>query len=190
MTTPSSPLLPLETERLVLRELAASDFAAVHAYASDPVVVRYMPWGPNSENDTWDFLGRAQELANARPRTGYELAVVRREGSELLGAIGLHLWDETKAEAMLGYCYSQASWGHGYGTEAGRVMIWLGFAKLGLERIWAGCDSNNDASVKVLQKIGMIPVERHESDTIEGSPDSLMFCIRSEQWITSAALER
>ncbi len=63
--------LPLQTERLRLRELEASDFDAVHAYTSDPFVVRFMPWGSNSETDTRDFLLRAGSLADAQPRLGY-----------------------------------------------------------------------------------------------------------------------
>jgi RimJ/RimL family protein N-acetyltransferase len=32
----------LQTSRLILRDLVAEDFAAVHAYASNPLVTRYM----------------------------------------------------------------------------------------------------------------------------------------------------
>lgn len=40
---------PLETERLILRKLMKSDFAAVHSYASCAENTNYMLWGPNSE---------------------------------------------------------------------------------------------------------------------------------------------
>lgn len=180
----SAHLPPLETERLVLRNLNDSDFDAVHAYASDPVVVRYMPWGPNSESDTSDFLARAQEAANAEPRVGYELGVVLREEAQLLGAIGLHRENADETEAMLGYCFGQPAWGHGYATEAGRAMIRFGFAGLGLESIWAGCDSENRPSVRVLEKIGMTfeHHQRHETNVPGEWEDSLMFRIRSSEW--------
>ena len=61
----TKPEPPLQTGRLVLRELTDSDFGAVHAYASDPEVVRYMPWGPNSEAETREFIERAQTMAAA-----------------------------------------------------------------------------------------------------------------------------
>ena len=38
----------LETTRLVLRAIDLGDVDAIHAYASNPDVVRYMAWGPNS----------------------------------------------------------------------------------------------------------------------------------------------
>lgn len=36
-----------------------SDFAAVHQYATDPMVYRYAEWGPNSEADTRQYLAEA-----------------------------------------------------------------------------------------------------------------------------------
>src|SRR5690606_16812034 len=42
----------LEGPRVVLREFELSDFEAVHAYGSDPEVVRFMVWGPNEPPDT------------------------------------------------------------------------------------------------------------------------------------------
>jgi [ribosomal protein S5]-alanine N-acetyltransferase len=46
----------LETERLLLREYKETDFEAVQLYASDPEVVCYMEWDPNTEKDTRQFL--------------------------------------------------------------------------------------------------------------------------------------
>lgn len=42
----------LTTECLILREFKEKDWQAVHEYASDPEVVRYLTWGPNKEGDT------------------------------------------------------------------------------------------------------------------------------------------
>jgi len=81
----------LRTERLLLRDFRADDFEAVHAYATDLEVVRYMTWGPNSEADTRDFLKRAQSHAEVEPRVGFELAVVREETDDLIGGVGLHV---------------------------------------------------------------------------------------------------
>jgi RimJ/RimL family protein N-acetyltransferase len=46
----------LETDRLILREYKETDLEAVQLYTSDPEVVRYMEWGPNTEKDTRQFL--------------------------------------------------------------------------------------------------------------------------------------
>ncbi|MDP9454689.1 MAG: GNAT family N-acetyltransferase [Actinomycetota bacterium] len=46
-------------------------------------------------------------------------------------------------------------WGSGLGTEAARAMIRHGFGELGLDRIVAGADTLNAASLRVMQKAGM-----------------------------------
>ena len=46
----------LETERLILRPLTVNDFEAVHSWGSNPINTRYMAWGPNSEEQTREFL--------------------------------------------------------------------------------------------------------------------------------------
>ena len=49
----------LTTDDLLLREWVEADWRAVHAYASDPAVVRYEAWGPNTEAQTRAFVARA-----------------------------------------------------------------------------------------------------------------------------------
>ena len=51
-------MFTLMTRRLKLRDFIQGDWKSVHEYASDPKVTRYVGWGPNSEEDTTDFLKR------------------------------------------------------------------------------------------------------------------------------------
>ncbi len=177
----------LSSGRLLLREIVDSDFDAVHAYASDPKVVQYMPWGPNTETETAAFLQRAQAAAAADPRVGYELAVVKRTDSRLLGAVGLHRDTPGGAVAALGYCYDRAAWGHGYATEAARAILRFGFEELGLHRVWAGCDPDNLASARVLEKLGMTLEGRHRQNAIiQGQwRDTLISAVLSHEWTST-----
>ena len=50
--------MELNTERLKLREITQQDFQAVHGYASDPETVKYMSFGPNTEEETQEFINR------------------------------------------------------------------------------------------------------------------------------------
>ena len=138
----------LQTERLLLRDIVATDFDAVHAYASDLEVVEFMTWGPNTEQDTRDFLERNAAQASVDPRIDYGLAVVRLEDQRMLGAVGLHMESEGAHQAMLGYCYARDAWRRGYATEAAIALMSFGFDVLGLHRIWAGCDPDNAASIR------------------------------------------
>ena len=48
--------MELVSERLILREFSHADFEDVHGYASNLENIKYMIWGPNSEEDTIEFL--------------------------------------------------------------------------------------------------------------------------------------
>jgi RimJ/RimL family protein N-acetyltransferase len=145
----------LETERLLLREFVREDRAAVHRYASDPEVSRYMDWGPNSEADTDAFMAQALNVQHVQPRPNFQLAVVRKHDDRLIGACTLELTDVPRREAALGYVYERAAWGQGYASEAARAMLAFGFGELGQQRIWATCAPDNIGSSRVLEKIGM-----------------------------------
>jgi RimJ/RimL family protein N-acetyltransferase len=178
----TAPLL--RTRRLILREIGPNDVDAVHAYASDPEVVQYVPWGPNTEQVTLDFVQRCMERAMAEPRLEYVFGVVPRESVDLIGSVGLYLASEESHQAMLGYAYGRPAWGQGYATEAALAMMELGFDVLGLQRIWASCDPDNHGSAHVLEKVGM-KLEGHfrESCVIRGSlRDQLYWGILEREW--------
>ena len=177
----------LRTPRLFLREFRPEDFDAVHGYGSDPEVVEFMPWGPNTEQDTRDFLNRTIESAATEPREEYVLGVVRRSDERLMGAVGLHLADADDHMAMLGYVYHREAWGRGYATEAARSVMAFGFEVLRLDRVWAGCDPDNHASARVLEKLGMSLEGHLRQDTrVRGRlRDSLIFGILADEYYTS-----
>ena len=171
----------IQSERLTLRELRGDDFDAVHSYACDVEVVRYMPWGPNTDDETRAFLERAQSYASADPRTGYELAVVETSADRLIGGIGL---DANDQQGVLGYCFARPAWGQGFATEAARLILDFGFETLGIHRVRAGCDSENAASLRVLEKIGMRREGYFKHDCqIRGVwRDTVAFAILSDEW--------
>lgn len=145
----------IETERLVLREFHRDDWESVHEYAVDPEVYRYMPWGPNSEEQTLAFIERAIASRGRDPWLHFEFAVTVRGSGRLIGGAGIRAADECFRAADMGYCLRRDAWGLGLGTEAARGLIGFGFERLGLHRIWATCDTGNARSARVLEKAGM-----------------------------------
>ena len=82
------------------------------------------------------------------------------DGSKLVGVCGL-LGIKSGAEepgrsaqAELGYWIGRPYWGHGYATAAARLATDLAFRDLGTERLIAMCLETNDASRRILEKIG------------------------------------
>jgi RimJ/RimL family protein N-acetyltransferase len=145
--------LPIHTLRLTLRDFRASDFDAVFAYASDPEVTRFMFYGPRDQEDTHDYLQHMLQSQTQTPRLTWELAVVRRGDGRLIGACDLTI--EHALEADLGYILAREAWGQGYATEIASALLRVGFEQLGLQRIFAMCDINHLASVRVLEKAGL-----------------------------------
>lgn len=145
----------VRTDRLVLRELEEMDWEAVHSYASDSEVVRYMDWGPNTEDETRNFIQRASEGQREQTRKNYELAIVLKEDERLIGGCGIHVSDLANREGWIGYCLSQHFWRQGYATETAKGLLRFGFDQLNLHRIYALCDPENHASIHVLEKAGM-----------------------------------
>ena len=151
----------LETERLVLREFTGDDFAAVHGYGSDPEFVCYMVWGPNSDSETLAFLDRARTQAAADPRVAYTLGVIEKDSGQLVGGIDLGRNGPDGHQGALGYYFAKSAWGRGIATESAREMLRFGFEELDLHRVWAGRDTANAGSIRVLEKLGMTREAHH-----------------------------
>ncbi len=147
--------IELRTKRLLLREIEAQDFEAVHAYGSDPEVCRYTTFGPNTEEETRNFTKRCRTEREEDPRRVYSLAIVLRERGELIGGCGFRITAPEHRKAAIGYVVGRPWWGRGCATEAARALLRLGFETLMLHRISAICDVRNPASARVMEKIGM-----------------------------------
>ncbi|GAB1641189.1 GNAT family N-acetyltransferase [Krasilnikovia sp. MM14-A1259] len=147
--------MELTTPRLLLREFRFDDHAAVHAFASDPEVVRYTDWGPNDPQDTTAFLHEVAEQVQAAPRSVFALAVVDRADDWLIGSVQLAVISTQHRRAEMGFVLTRSRWGQGYATEAAAALLRFGFHELGLHKISATCDPDNVGSAHVLTRIGM-----------------------------------
>jgi len=157
----------------------------VHEYASDPEVVKYMPFGPNTEEETREFISRNLKNQQERPRTEYGLGIILKDEDRLIGACGIH--GVTEIQASIGYILARKHWGHGYATEAARALVDHAFSELGVHRVYASCDPRNHASIRVLEKVGMSLEGRlRENMIIHGEyRDSLIFGILVDEWRTN-----
>jgi RimJ/RimL family protein N-acetyltransferase len=146
-----------ETERLALRPLSSGDLDAVHRISNDPLVRRYL-WDDQSVSKA-AVEGVISRSLNAFAEEGFGLFGVRLRdgGGELIGYCGLlHLGVTERVELL--YALLPAWWGRGLATEAARACLRFAFKEAGLERIVAGTDPPNTASLRVIQKLGMTPI--------------------------------
>ena len=176
--------MELSTKRLILRDFFETDWEAVHAYASDPEVVRYMTFGPNTEEESRSFVQRQIQKQSDDPRRDFTLAITLRKDSSLIGSCGVSVASPRDREGRIGYCLSRRFWGKGYGTEAAGALLTFGFKELGLHRIYATCDPGNAASRHVLEKIGMTPEGHLRQNTLMRGRwrDTLLYSILEDEF--------
>jgi ribosomal-protein-alanine N-acetyltransferase len=147
--------IKIETEHLVLRDFHPGEWKYIHEYASNPLVVRYLPFGPNTLTQTRAYARKILATKRERIRKDFPLAVFSKKEGRIVGGCRLNCQGSTRRDAGLGYVLIRRYWGKGYATEASKALIHFGFSKLKLHRIWATCDVKNAASARVLEKVGM-----------------------------------
>lgn len=143
----------LRTERLTLRPVAHPDAQALFAVFSDPAVMRYWSSPP------WTRLEEAvetirREAVGLSRESSVRLAVVRQSDDSVVGTFSLFALDRACRRAEIGYALASSAWGHGYAQEAGRAVIGHAFDVLGLNRLEADVDPRNEASARVLERLG------------------------------------
>jgi len=158
--------MELRTPRLLLREYRLDDYEAIREYDADPEVQRYRGAVAITEQQTRDYLQKTIGWAQEQPRTRYILAICLPEGDRLIGWLPLRFTRPELREAEIGWTISRRCWGRGYATEAAAAMLRYGFAELGLHRIVAFCRTENRASWRVMEKLGM----RREGHLREADP--------------------
>ncbi|MFT3788284.1 MAG: GNAT family N-acetyltransferase [Tepidisphaeraceae bacterium] len=152
-------LLPLTTDRLTLRAPTVADLDACAAMHADPEVMRYLT--PRDRDATAFYLGQiAATLDAGKP---HFLTVTETATSAFVGLAGLfEMGDRFRVPlgepaplVEVAYRLARPHWNKGYASEAGRVLLDIGFDQLGLERIGGIADVRNEASNRVLAKIGL-----------------------------------
>ena len=172
-----------ETDRLILRDVELADAEAVHQYAADPEVVRYLSWGPNDLERTRQVLQMRAAEQTDPARRAFELMIVEKASGLVVGSAGLRVSD--KLDADIGYVLARAKWGQGIVPEACAKLLEVAFGWLGLHRVWASTNAENLASQRVLEKLGLRR-EAHfvQNELVKGHyRDTLVYALtEAEYW--------
>ena len=134
----------LETERLILRPYEERDLQDLYEYLSDKEVVAFEPYGPMN-------LEEAKKCLEDRMASGEYLAMEEKTTGKMIGNIYL---SERYAESVeIGYVLNRRFWKKGYAYESCKRICKYIFEK-GKHRIEANCDPRNNASRKLLERLG------------------------------------
>lgn len=154
-----TPPVQLETPRLILRQWQVRDFDVFADLNADPDVMRYFP-AALSKNESDLLAGRFQDTIT---EYGWGFwAVELKENQQFIGFVGL----ANQAEKFtfspcveIGWRLAQQYWHQGYATEAAQQCLKFAFEKLALEQVVSFTTVLNQASEKVMQRLGMDYVE-------------------------------
>ncbi len=179
------PRYPIETERLRLRPFNRGDVDAVFAYRKREDVARHLFDGPMTHQTATEVVGlRAGQFTLAAEGDKMFLAVDLADPHAMIGELSLIWRDAVSRQGEIGYIFNPLHHGHGYATEATRVLLGLGFEGLGLHRIYARCAAANTASWHVMERLGM----RREAHFREhaffkgGWDEELVYAILEDEW--------
>jgi len=142
----------LETKRLILRPMQATDIDALHLIFTDRKVMAAFDHEPFTREQMEDWLQRNLTHQN---EFGHGLfSVILKETGALIGDCGLEQMEDQGA-AELGYDFRSDFWNQGFATEAALAVRDYAFDVLRLPQLISLIRVGNLASKRVAEKAGM-----------------------------------
>lgn len=184
-------LIPLPTElvgeRITLRPLRPSDgvalLEAVDESRADIDV--WMDWPPmmRTHDDAVDYCIRM--AAEWLRRDSLNVGVFETATGRYLGGTGFHSISWRLRVFEIGYWLRTSAAGHGYMTEAVRLLLGLAFDRLDARRVAILCDTLNTRSLAIPERIGFVHEGTHRKDSLtpSGEPrDTLVFALTDDDY--------
>jgi RimJ/RimL family protein N-acetyltransferase len=169
---------PVETDRLVIREIKPEDVDAFHELVSHPNFHYY--YFDGSREKTQAFVDEAIEarkaLLKGELRKSFMMAVEEKNTGTLLGHVTVDLLDKAPDDYDLAYFIHPDHWGVGYATEAARGFLAVLFEKVAPPQLVATAHPDNVASRKLLSHVGFRETgEVTRIDSADGKGDRLWY---------------
>jgi RimJ/RimL family protein N-acetyltransferase len=143
-----------ETDRLVLRKLSIDDAEFILELLNGPSFRRFIgDKGVRTLDDAREYILQGPLASYDRHGFGLYLTVLK-DGAVPIGICGL-LKRESLADVDIGFAFLPAFWSRGYALESASAVKAYGLGVLALKRIVAITNPDNEASVKLLEKIGL-----------------------------------
>jgi len=155
----------LETERTKIRPLTPKDAEHFYMLNQDPEVLKYTGDNP------FETVEAAKEfLVQYDQYEKYGVgrwAVINKENEEFLGWCGLKFTEKLN-EYDIGFRFFRKHWNNGYATESAKACVELGLNKFKFPEIIGRAMKDNLASIRVLEKIGLVYDRDFDFEGYEG----------------------
>ncbi len=141
----------LESERLLIKPVEEEDINDLLDFRWERETMQHSIHEP---------ISRQAQLAWYRSLSPKDLALSiflkEPDGPKLVGTVGLYDIDARHQHAVFRFRLTGAARGKGIGLEAGRMAMEYGFKTLNLQRIYCDLFTDNKASVRTLERLGMV----------------------------------
>lgn len=167
--------IQLETERLLLRMWREDDFESYAGICADPEVMRYLGGKPLNRLDAWRNM--AAMVGHWHLRGYGHWAVEEKASRRFIGRIGF-MNPEGWPGFELGWTLARAAQGKGYATEGARRALECAFTVMGREHVISLINHQNQASIRVAERLG----EKLEGRTELFGTEVLIYGINRDAW--------
>lgn len=179
----------IESARLILRRFADADLSTFLAYLNDPLVARYQTWESYTEEQARDVIEQQKGLEPGRPGQWFTFAAELKDTKALIGHVALSVKEADQRQAEIGFTFAREYQGKGLAKEAAEAVLDYAFTRLGMHRVVAVTDCENERSVALLGRLGM----RREGHFIEnirfkgGWGSEYLYALLRKEWLSSRA---
>lgn len=144
----------LETDRLILRWLEPGDAPFILELLNQPSFLHFIgDRGVGTIEEARKYIRQGPGRSYAEQ--GFGLYMVElKDDLEPIGMCGL-LRRETLEDVDLGFAFLPQFWGQGYAYESTKAVLAHGRADFDLKRIVAVTASDNQAAIRLLEKLGL-----------------------------------
>lgn len=172
----------LAGERVVLRELRATDAPALFAMVSPPEVSRFISPPPPSVEAFARFI--ATSLAKQGDGKLAVFAVTLKRQDTPIGVFQVRSLDPTFSTAEWGFALGSAFWGTGLFEEAAELVLAFAFNTIGVHRLEARAAVRNGRGNRALRKMGAVPEGiLRQAFLCEGDyVDQMIYSLIEEDW--------
>lgn len=141
----------------------ASDIDAIFSYRSLEEVALYQYWYPYTKEQTAAFINQNKDSDLNILDKWNGFAIISKTDNTLIGDCAIRITNET---AEIGCNISPIYQGKGFAKEALQLLIDASCNKHNIHAIYAIIDSNNFASKRLLESLGMIRLVDFEEESI------------------------
>ena len=180
-------MIPIETERLVIRNFTVSDWEALLEMIVQYQASEYAAYDQQWPTSAEEIKGITEWFASG----DNFFAACLKDTSQFIGFVALNPEKgEDSRGYNIGYVFNSHYHGQGYATEACQAMLNQAFDRMEARKVISGTAAANRASCRLLERLGFRKIDERISSfktAEDGKPIEFLaslYAISRDEWNT------